>query len=489
MDHTALFDNFPEPAVAVTVQDREPIVSAVNSAFESTFDTTAEAALGQSLAEILEEPGAGSEAPLSAVHPGGDTDRQNAPGNTAGKDSPGGDSAGSDQQERDSAGHERVDREIVADTVEGPRSFLVRRVPADGEAEYYAVFEDVTERKQRRAELARYEAIVEHTEDGIYVFDRDGYFEFVNQRVLDVSGLPYDAWIGEHVSIHEDLGTLTSDEVADIEAGIDAVAAGVEDEVRVILRPDLPHDLDYLELRLAPFSVDGEPERVLAFSRDVTEHRVRERELERKNERLDRFASLVSHDLRNPLNVAQGRLELAREDCESENLDRVADAHARMVALIEDLLTLARQGERVSDLHPVDLESLAGRCWENVQTPGGTIAVESDATILADRTANQNLLENLFRNAVEHGGEDVTVTVGDTPDGFYVADDGDGIPEGERDQVFDPGYSTSPEGTGFGLSIVKEIAAAHDWDVRVTESEEGGARFEFTDVDRVDEAD
>ena len=478
MDHTALFDNFPEPAVAVTVQDREPIVSAVNSVFESTFDTTAETALGESLEEILEEPGEAGETPLAGVHPADDSG-----GQVAGRDS-----GGTDVRERGSGDREQVDREIVADTVDGPKSFQVRRVPADGEAVYYAVFEDVTERKQRRAELARYEAIVEHTEDGIYVFDRDGYFEFVNQRVLDVSGLPYDAWIGEHVSIHEDLGTLTSDEVAEIEAGIDAVTSGVADEVRVILRPDLPHDLDYLELRLAPFSVDGEPERVLAFSRDVTEHRVRERELERKNERLDRFASLVSHDLRNPLNVAQGRLELAREDCESENLARVADAHDRMVSLIEDLLTLARQGERVSDLNPVDLESLAGRCWENVQTPGGTIAVETDATILADQTANQNLLENLFRNAVEHGGEDVTVTVGSTPEGFYVADDGDGIPESERDQVFDPGYSTSPEGTGFGLSIVKEIAAAHDWDVRVTEGEEGGARFEFTDVERVDEA-
>ncbi|KPN29215.1 sensory histidine kinase AtoS [Halolamina pelagica] len=97
----------------------------------------------------------------------------------------------------------------------------------------------------------------------------------------------------------------------------------------------------------------------------------------------------------------------------------------------------------------------------------------------------KQLLENLIRNAVEHGGSDVTVTIGDLVDGFYVADDGPGIPEPDRANVFEAGYSTTQDGTGFGLNIVHEIASAHGWDVRVRDADGGGARFEFTDVDVV----
>jgi signal transduction histidine kinase len=106
------------------------------------------------------------------------------------------------------------------------------------------------------------------------------------------------------------------------------------------------------------------------------------------------------------------------------------------------------------------------------------------------------VLVNLFRNAVEHGstgpdsqarqdaveqgGDDVAVRVGDLGDGgFFVADDGLGIPPDERDAVLDSGYTNSEAGTGYGLAIVDEIAAAHDWSLSVTESREGGARFEF----------
>jgi signal transduction histidine kinase len=76
----------------------------------------------------------------------------------------------------------------------------------------------------------------------------------------------------------------------------------------------------------------------------------------------------------------------------------------------------------------------------------------------------------------------VTVTVGDLADdaGFFVADDGPGIPPDERETVFEAGHSTAPDGTGFGLAIVDGIADAHGWTVRVTDSATGGARFEFS---------
>ncbi len=108
-------------------------------------------------------------------------------------------------------------------------------------------------------------------------------------------------------------------------------------------------------------------------------------------------------------------------------------------------------------------------------------------------------MSNLLRNSVEHGStraqapsdrtaehdeENLTVRVGTVEDtdrhGFYVADDGPGIPSEDREQVFEGGYSTGENGTGFGLKIVQRIAEVHGWTVTATESEAGGARFEVT---------
>jgi len=209
----------------------------------------------------------------------------------------------------------------------------------------------------------------------------------------------------------------------------------------------------------------------------------REKKLERQTEQLEKFAQVASHDLRNPLNVAQGRIELAQDETDNEHLAAASKAIDRSLSLVADLLTLAREGKTVDTLQPVSLGEIASRCWANVDTAAGDLVVESEQTILADPGRVKQLLENLIRNAVEHGGSSVTVTIGGLEDGFYVADDGPGIPEADRVNVFEAGYSTTQDGTGFGLNIVQEIANAHGWDVQVTDADGGGARFEFTNVD------
>jgi len=216
----------------------------------------------------------------------------------------------------------------------------------------------------------------------------------------------------------------------------------------------------------------------IAFYIDISE----QKELKRERNRLEEFASIVSHDLRNPLNVAQGHLQLARKDCESEHLDAITRAHERMGTLINDLLTLARQGEQVTDTEAIDLATLTENCWRNVATAEATLTTDVSRAIKADKARLQQLLENLIRNAIDHGGPDVTVEVGDLEDGFYVADDGPGIPEENREQVFKSAYSTVQDNTGFGLAIVTEIVDAHGWDVTITESASGGAQFTITGV-------
>jgi len=248
----------------------------------------------------------------------------------------------------------------------------------------------------------------------------------------------------------------------DRETAVTAIQRGAQD---YLLKDDLDADDLARSLRYA-----------------VERHR-QEAQLRLQNERLEEFTSVVSHDLRNPLNVAHARVNILRDEADNDHLETASRALDRMEALIEDLLTLAQQGRAIDDLSTVRLDVVAEDCRENVDTSDAAVIVDTDATVRADGSRLQELLGNLLRNSIEHGGAAVTITLGDLADGFYVADDGPGISADDREQVFEMGYSTSEGGTGFGLMIVEGIAEAHGWDVRVTESEAGGARFEITGVD------
>ena len=232
------------------------------------------------------------------------------------------------------------------------------------------------------------------------------------------------------------------------------------------------------------FFDDGDRERaelLVSHTAGALDRIEREATLKEKNERLEAFASIVSHDLRSPLSVATSRIELAATECESEHLDKALDALGQMEGLIDDLLTLSRQGEVIDDPNPVSLCTVADEAWGVVKTRGSTIDIQTTETIDADRDRLRQLLGNLFRNSIEHGGEDVAVTVGllDEQPGFFVADDGVGVPADDAETLLESGYSTDADGTGLGLRIVEQIAEAHGWTVNITESASGGAQFEF----------
>ena len=343
---------------------------------------------------------------------------------------------------------------------------------------------DITDQKQRQRDLERSRNLLAHTE-----------------RLAEAGGWEVDTrtdelrWTDGTYAIHD----LSPDEVdPTVEAGIDFYHPEDRAEIRRRVRRCMDEGEPYdTELRLLtaddrccwvrtvgePVYEDGEIVRIQGAIRDITEQKARQRELERKNERLESFASVVSHDLRNPLNVAAGRLELAREECASQHLDIVADALDRSQALVADLLALSRSGERVSDPAPVALADVVKDCWQTVETGESTLVVQTERTLQADESRLRQLLENLIANAVEHGGDGVTVTVGDFNEGFYVADDGSGIPADDRENLFEADSLATGTTTRFGLAIVQEVVAAHGWEIRVGESEAGGARFEITDVE------
>jgi PAS domain S-box-containing protein len=324
-----------------------------------------------------------------------------------------------------------------------------------------------------------YEAIFEKAEVGIALNDPDtGAVGKVNERYAELMG--YD---------RDELRTMKIEEISADDPMFDQDAA--MEKIRQAL-VDERHQFDWLferkdgtqfwaEVVLKRTKI-GPQDRLLAFVRDISDRKQYEQELEQKNQKLNTFAGIVAHDLQNPLTVADGNLTLAREECDSEHLEDIERAHVQMRALIDDLLALARTGDTIQEIEAIDLGGVVETCWQNTETAAADLVIEDGATIKADRGRLQQFLQNLFRNSIEHAGDDVTVIVGVLPNGFYVEDDGTGIPEAERDKVFDAGYSTAQEGTGFGLSIVEEIAAAHDWDIHVTEGSDGGARFEITDV-------
>jgi PAS domain S-box-containing protein len=341
-----------------------------------------------------------------------------------------------------------------------------------------------------------YRTLVEQSHDGIYVYQGSS-FQFVNDRVAALTGYStaelYEMDLWE--LIHED------DRERVRRTAREADGSPVLREARVVRKDG---DVRYMALSTAKITYDGEPA-FMGAARDVTERKRREEELERTNERLEQFASVVSHDLKNPLAVAEGSLEAARETGGDVHFENASDALSRMSALITDVLALAREGSAVVDPDSVFLSGVASAAWTNVDTGDATFAIADDVRVHADEGRLQRLLENCFRNAVEHGstsnrtqsgdavehgstgGDAVSVTVGALADGsgFYVADDGPGIPESDRESVFESGVTTSEDGTGFGLAIVAEIADAHDWQVGAVESDGGGARIEVTGVERV----
>lgn len=208
------------------------------------------------------------------------------------------------------------------------------------------------------------------------------------------------------------------------------------------------------------------------------------RTLDRQNERLAEFAGVLTHDLRNPLTAARGYVELVFDTIsapESGYLQTALDSLDRMEALIGDTLTLAREGEDVGEREVVALGAVAQAAWETVSPSNADLTVEADTEFLADRSRLQRLFENLFRNVAEHCGEDVTVTVRGTDDGFTVSDDGPGLPESIATSLFDS--DVEHRHVGLGLLIIERVVSGHGWNGNVTIDD--GTQFHFTGVETV----
>jgi PAS domain S-box-containing protein len=353
-----------------------------------------------------------------------------------------------------------------------------------------------------------YREVFDGIDEGLVLLEAEtGRLVDVNGSFVDLAGSARESLVGRT------LVSITNNEshaaVAYAVAMIERAAAGEPQSFEWTDRNAAGETVE-LDVDLSPVTVDGD-RLVLGVVHDVTAERERERALLRRKERLEEFAGVVSHDLRGPLNVVEGELHQYRETGAAEHLDAVEAAACHLDRVVADLLALAKDGRTVGEMEPVSLEAMARRAWALVDSRGAILGVTGDATVRADPGRLTRALENLFRNSVEHGStgsrpeaddsvehastsrreptagaledrpraDELGIRVGPLADGegFFVADDGPGIPADERDRAFAPGFTTAADGTGLGLAIVRRIFEAHGWTTEVTESEDGGARF------------
>jgi len=326
-------------------------------------------------------------------------------------------------------------------------------------------------------EAGFFNAVVEKVGVGVGVYEESGRFTYANQAYADLLCIDRDALHGRPVwEVNPRL------EEGQFEAYWNSFGTGETRQHETLHRRADGTEIP-VETHTTAIEVDETTYHVGTIA-GISERIEGWEKLERQDERLEQFASVVSHDLRNPLNVAMGRLKLAQETEDTEHLDHVEASLDRIEALIEDVLTMAREGNRIKEPEPVELEGVVRRAWRSVGADDETLALEDEfGTVQSDENRLLEVFENLFDNAVRHAGPGVTVRVGRTENGVYIADDGPGIPPNERSDVLDYGYTTASDGTGFGLTIVEQIVTAHDWSVSLTESASGGVRIEFSGID------
>lgn len=311
--------------------------------------------------------------------------------------------------------------------------------------------------------------LIDTMDDPVLVIDTENRVVDSNRTARFLAGSP-DDWRGTSLT---KFSKAFSSEVTSVEEfQNEQILCTQNDEKR------------WFDPRISPIQSErGSVAGHIVLLREITELNEQKERVTEQNEQLEQFTEVVSHDLRNPLTVASNSLELAQEESDSPYLDNAVDAIDRSQVLVEDLLAFAQTDETSLQSESIILSELIEECWEGVPSENATLIVETKRTISADRSRLKQLFENLFRNSVEHGGGDVTITVGALSDGFYVADDGAGLSAGDHREIFETKYSTADGGLGIGLQIVQRTVDAHDWEIAATDSQDGGARFEVTGVE------
>lgn len=343
---------------------------------------------------------------------------------------------------------------------------------------------------ERAEREKKYRRLTERISDAYYAVDTEFTVTYWNDVVAERVGVPADEVLGENLWEH-----FPELEDTVVEAQF-REAMDTQEPTSCEFHYD-KHDY-WTQLQIYP-DEDG----LAVISKDITDRKEYESQLERSNERLQEFAYILSHDLQEPLRMVSSYVCLLEEEFEDhldeetqQYIDFAVDGAERMRGMIDGLLLYSRvetEGDEraktnvdgVLDAVETDLELKLDETEAN-------LIVDTMPTLQADEDQLVQLFQNLIKNAVEHGGRGTTVEVSSTEvdDGhrFAVSDDGPGIPPDQQDDIFrlfDKGGDS--DGTGIGLAICERIVNRHNGDIWV-ESEPGeGTTFYFTIEDEYDD--
>jgi signal transduction histidine kinase len=222
------------------------------------------------------------------------------------------------------------------------------------------------------------------------------------------------------------------------------------------------------------------------------------RELDRSNAALDRYAHVVSHDLKTPLNTLEGTVNLLRLELEDklnpsqkEVLDKMAEQITRMKGMIRSVLQYAALKKQKGIVETLDLNEVLDFVKQNIHIPSHirVYAENQLPTLQIERILMVQVLQNLIGNAVKYmdkpsGEVRVSYAAKDQYHVFCIRDNGPGIPDEFKTKIFDlfqtGNVNKSYESTGIGLSIVKNIIEEKGGKVWVESERNAGTSFFFT---------
>ncbi len=349
--------------------------------------------------------------------------------------------------------------------------------------------ENAVSKYRAEAEVERrsrwYEQILKHSSDYVLITDGMGEVSYVSPAVERMMGYEPEELVG--------IDAFDTVHPEDVEFAADALAKTISDpdqevtvEFRALTKDD---EVKWLEARGSNFLDDPMIEGVMVNVRDITERKQREQAIERQRDHLEELTRFLRHDIRTQLTVADGYLELVRQEYDIDQIENISATIDRIGEMIDKVGSLAKSGQELTDREPVEFSSVVNDCWATVRDidPESRLQVTATFTFEADPERVQTLVDHVLVNAIDHGGPDVLIRAGplEDQDGFYLEDDGPGIDSDDAERIFDPEFSTADGGTGLGLVIVERIAEAHGWEIDIWDSELGGARFEITGVTMV----
>ena len=200
----------------------------------------------------------------------------------------------------------------------------------------------------------------------------------------------------------------------------------------------------------------------------------------------EEFATLLSYEFRHWLGLARDAVEEAREERDPERLELVDELVDRMGDAIQTEVQTAVEPDREPAMEPQPLGEVAGLAWNHVLGEAGSHEVRGSNEVLAHRGLLLRLFEHCFRTLLQYAEEATAVDVGLTAGGFYVEDDGAGVPHEQRAYAGDWRSTPSDAEHGAGILIADRAAERMGWSLAVTANDRGGTRFEVSGARYVD---